>query len=246
MRSILATLALLAATPSLAQSDQGEQVRALYAEAQTEYDLGHFRKALEVFEATYKKKALPGLLFNIAQCHRKLGELKEAADTYRSFLIKADAQSREAARAKELLAEVEDAIRREQDAQAAPPHGTAPLLAPPVQQAAPARAAADWEFAPAPKAPAAAPVQAVMPAPEPLPSRSHKLSYVLGGLGAAALVGGAILGAHSMSQKSALTSTTHSGTAVSDLSHDYQDSAKLADLCFIATAALGLTAVLTW
>src|SRR4051812_8016102 len=65
----------------LAAEDAGvfEQARQVNNEAQVEYELGHFQRSLELYEKAYKLRPIPGLLFNVAQCHRKLGQLKEAA-----------------------------------------------------------------------------------------------------------------------------------------------------------------------
>jgi tetratricopeptide (TPR) repeat protein len=50
------------------------------------YNLGHFKEALAEFEAAYMAIQDPPFLFNIAQCHRKMGDNKDALDSYRSYL----------------------------------------------------------------------------------------------------------------------------------------------------------------
>jgi tetratricopeptide (TPR) repeat protein len=50
------------------------------------YNLGRFAEALAEYEAAYLAVQDPPFLFNIAQCHRKLGKNKEALDAYRTYL----------------------------------------------------------------------------------------------------------------------------------------------------------------
>jgi tetratricopeptide (TPR) repeat protein len=50
------------------------------------YNLGRFSDALSEYEAAYLAVQDPPFLFNIAQCHRKMGNNKEALDSYRSYL----------------------------------------------------------------------------------------------------------------------------------------------------------------
>lgn len=228
---------VLCAAPARAQ----EVPRALLSDAQAEYDLGHFKPSLDLFEKLYKLKPIPGLLFNIAQCHRKLGELDAAANTYRSFLVKADPESREAERARDLLTEVEDAIRTERKAADAPPHGTAPLPAtdqPVKVAAAPA--------APPPPAAKLPPAWAVTrPAPPP-PAPSHKAAFVLGGAGLAALAAGAVLGLKSRSAGNDLAGSLHSGAAAASLADAKKSDAKVADVLFALGGAVALGAVIAW
>jgi tetratricopeptide (TPR) repeat protein len=135
--SLIATAALCAAGAAWAQPDSTvELARGLSERGQRQYELGHFGEARQLFESAYQAKAAPALLFNIAQCHRKLGDLREAAALYRSFL-RADPDSRSAPIALELLQEVEEAIQRESAAVAVPP--PALPVTTPVVRAAPSR-----------------------------------------------------------------------------------------------------------
>jgi tetratricopeptide (TPR) repeat protein len=110
-----------------------ELARALYEKGQRQYDLGHFADARQLFESAYETKAAPALLFNIAQCHRKLGDLRNAASLYRSFL-RADPGNRSAPMAQDLLQQVEEALQRESSAPPAPP-AALPAAVPPPQVA---------------------------------------------------------------------------------------------------------------
>ena len=50
------------------------------------FELGHYQEALGEFEAAYMAVPDPVFLFNIAQCHRKMGHDKEAIDFYKRYL----------------------------------------------------------------------------------------------------------------------------------------------------------------
>jgi tetratricopeptide (TPR) repeat protein len=50
------------------------------------YNLGRFSEALAEYEAAYLAVQDPPFLFNIAQCHRKMGNNKDALESYRSYL----------------------------------------------------------------------------------------------------------------------------------------------------------------
>ena len=108
----------------VAQTD-GEAAKALFVQGQSEYDLGHFQEALTLFEQAYKKKNVAALLYNIAQCHRQLGDLKMARTTYKAFLAKQPG-SQFAPLAKEKLAEVEQALEAQQALRSAAPTELAP------------------------------------------------------------------------------------------------------------------------
>ena len=59
------------------------------------YNLGRFSEALSEYEAAYLAVQDPPFLFNIAQCHRKMGKNKEALESYRSYLrVAPDAPNR--------------------------------------------------------------------------------------------------------------------------------------------------------
>ena len=118
---LIAAVALSRPGVALAQPDPAvELARSLYEKGQRQYDLGHFADARQLFESAYETRAAPALLFNIAQCHRKLGDLRKAASLYASFL-RADPENRSAPIAQDLLQQVEEALRRESSARPAPP-----------------------------------------------------------------------------------------------------------------------------
>jgi tetratricopeptide (TPR) repeat protein len=62
------------------------RARALFRRAEVHFNLQQFDQALELYTEAYKLKPLPGFLFNIAQCQRQLGKLREALFSYKIFL----------------------------------------------------------------------------------------------------------------------------------------------------------------
>lgn len=232
MRCTICAAAVLICMAAQAEEPALDRARALAAEAQTAYDLGHYDAALKRYEELYQIKAVAGVLFNVAQCHRKLGQLKEAADLYRSFLVHADPQSGEAAKAQELLVQVESALKEQEAAARAAPQGTAPL-SPKETQPAPA-AAVQWMAPP------------VVYLPQPAPPPSHKAAYVLGGTAVAALVAGVVFGLSSKSAANSLSSGIHSHADANDLADKHEKDAYLADILFGGAGALGLATVIAW
>ena len=62
------------------------EAKAHYARGTSYYNLGRYREALAEYEAAYLAVQDPPFLFNIAQCHRKMGRDQEALGAYRSYL----------------------------------------------------------------------------------------------------------------------------------------------------------------
>ena len=113
----VALLALLtmAVTPAAraAESDDLARAKAKYIEAARQFDLTEYAAALEGFREAYRLAGDPVFLFNIAQCHRKLGHTQDALTFYRNYLRrKPDAGNRD---------EVERRIQEMERAEAARP-----------------------------------------------------------------------------------------------------------------------------
>jgi hypothetical protein len=173
---------------SLAASPGQHQVaQRLYDKASASYAAGHYERALRDFVAAYQLDPATSLLFNIAQCHRKLGHWKDALSYYRSYLSeRPDSVNRAAVEA--LIEEAQGHLPPEPSRVAAAP-ATAPpnaaTAAPaPAAKPAPGPAASDVPAAPAsPRS-----LEAATPAPvateavqaEPArPPRSHWLGVSL-------------------------------------------------------------------
>src|SRR5216683_645646 len=87
--------------PRAARAEQPSAAKEAFDDASAEYALGHYTQALAKFELAFKLKHVPGLLFNIAQCHRQLKQFELAATTYRSF-IRASPDTKQTVIAKQL------------------------------------------------------------------------------------------------------------------------------------------------
>ncbi len=111
----LALVVLAVARP--AHADDGTKAaRKHFAKGEKLFQLGKFDEALVEYEAAYEQGPLPGFLYNIAQCHRNLGNYKQAVFGFRSYLRQVpDATNREAVLT--LIDEL-DAKQREREAQA--------------------------------------------------------------------------------------------------------------------------------
>ncbi|MDB4952655.1 MAG: hypothetical protein JWO36_224 [Myxococcales bacterium] len=73
-----------------------ERAKVLFGDGNQHYNLGEFPQALELYKSAYRVKPLAAFLFNIAQCHRKLGHYQEAITMYQSYLAGIpDAKNRE-------------------------------------------------------------------------------------------------------------------------------------------------------
>src|SRR5262245_7727320 len=149
-------LSWVATTPALAQVAQS---RSHYERGRSYFQLGEYRKALEEFKAAHVEKNDPAYIYNIAECHRQLGEAKTAVSFYRRFLGMAAAESPLRSTAERRIAELEAP---------SPAPATAPPPPPaPRPQPATAIAAAPSDAA---SPPAPAPPPAPVPAPTPAPA----------------------------------------------------------------------------
>lgn len=86
-----------------------------YAAASKLYDLAEYEGALAEFKEAYRAVGDPAFLFNIAQCHRKLGHAQDAITFYKTYLRRAPNSTNRA--------EVERRIAELERAPAPPPPG---------------------------------------------------------------------------------------------------------------------------
>lgn len=123
-RSLLALLAMAlwlpapsqaAGKPAVPKKDKAAeaQVRQIYGAAQKAYDLGRFEEALKGFSDAYALQDLPGFLFNIAQCHRNLGNYERSKFFYLRYLDLSPQRPKNAAQVEALLAKVEEKLAEE-------------------------------------------------------------------------------------------------------------------------------------
>jgi tetratricopeptide (TPR) repeat protein len=79
-----------AAPPSPAPTEsQLADAKQHYAAASKLYDLAEYDGALREFKEAYRAVEDPAFLFNIAQCHRKLGHAQDAITFYKNYLRRA-------------------------------------------------------------------------------------------------------------------------------------------------------------
>ena len=64
-----------------------DKAKGLFAEGNEHYNLGEFAPALERYKLAYRVKPLAAFQFNIAQCHRKLGQYQDAIAMYQAYLV---------------------------------------------------------------------------------------------------------------------------------------------------------------
>jgi tetratricopeptide (TPR) repeat protein len=151
---VLVALLLTSGRPSRAADPRLDAARAHSQEGDSYYKLEKYANAITEYEQAYLAKPDPSFLYNIAQCHRLMGQGAEAIKFYRRFLKDAPAAPNRAV-AEKHIRDLEDASP-----------GLHPPAAPPTPAAPPARPVTSSR--PPPVAPA--PVS-VIPPPEPSPAQ---------------------------------------------------------------------------
>jgi tetratricopeptide (TPR) repeat protein len=86
MRLLAAAALLLVALGGSAHADDADAAKQAYSEGARRYAIGDFRGALEDFKRSYLAFPAPDTLFNLAQCHRQLGEHGDAIRAFRNYL----------------------------------------------------------------------------------------------------------------------------------------------------------------
>lgn len=124
---------LVPGSPATAQDDVGAAKTHFYRGTRF-YEVGEYRQALEEYKAAHLAKADPAFLYNIAQCHRQLGELEQAVTMYKRFLT-ASPNAVNRSDVEKRVAELEGELAKRKgavDAQSAPvPVSTPPAISPP-------------------------------------------------------------------------------------------------------------------
>jgi tetratricopeptide (TPR) repeat protein len=113
-----ATLAVPAQRAAAADEDEAAQKRARkhFKKGEKLFALGRFEEALAEYETAFEEYPAPEILFNIGQCHRNLGHYDEAIFSFRKYLrLLPEAENRDAV--EELIAELEEDKRRDDEAQ---------------------------------------------------------------------------------------------------------------------------------
>jgi tetratricopeptide (TPR) repeat protein len=114
---------LLAVAPARARGADAMTAREHFEKGTTLYDLGQFRDAAREYEAAYKLKSDPALLYNIGQAYRFAGDAQGALLAYRAYLRRVpDAGNRREVEAH--IAKLQRLVDEQRATTTAPPTGT--------------------------------------------------------------------------------------------------------------------------
>ena len=172
-----AALLLVAGSVAAATPEAERTARAHFQAGEARFKAGAFDEALAEYQAGYDVLPLPGFLINVAQCQRRLGDLKTARATYQKFVLVAP-DSPLVPQVRSMIAEIDGLLAKPERRQAgrlraqtrhAKPESTSTAAAP-AETPAPVLVA-----------------RASDPAPEPAPRRRWWLWGAIG----AVVVGGA-------------------------------------------------------
>ena len=124
---LLSTLTLLALSSSTflaspARADDANDAKAHYQKATAHYAVGEYHDAAMEYEAAYKAKQDPALLYNAAQSHRLANDNQKALLLYKN-IVKLYPTSKYAAESKDRIGKLEQAIATTQS----PPNQPAPV-----------------------------------------------------------------------------------------------------------------------
>jgi tetratricopeptide (TPR) repeat protein len=106
----LCLLAVLSGSVRAAPAADLEAAHKLYDSGQQHYRLGEYVASLADFKEAYRLAPLPAFLFNIAQCHRELGQDDDALRFYRSYLASAKPNDPERPNIEQRIVELERRI----------------------------------------------------------------------------------------------------------------------------------------
>lgn len=119
------------ASGARAVEDDLDQAKKYFQLGTMHYDLGEYDKALVAFEKARSLKPLPGFLFNIGQCQRRMNNHEAALASFEQYLKEAP----NAPNKKDVQKLIEEEKKLRDDASAArataPPPTSAPVAIPP-------------------------------------------------------------------------------------------------------------------
>jgi tetratricopeptide (TPR) repeat protein len=123
-RFFLGAVVLLAVFGT-AHADDLQTAREHFERGTRLYDLGQYADAAKEYEAAYKAKDDPALLFNCGQAYRGAGEPEKAIGFFKSFLRRMpEAPNRAEVEAR--IAELQRAVEIQHRSNSRPPQGTLP------------------------------------------------------------------------------------------------------------------------
>jgi tetratricopeptide (TPR) repeat protein len=197
---LLATLAAPAsAAPRRAAPARGSEghdpkqeklARTRFDRAEKAFNLGRFDEALAEYQGAYEALPLPAFVFNIAQCHRNLGNDEQAVFFYQRYLsLQPDAPNRSVV--EELIAEQTRHLDERKAAEAARLAAETPLIPRGAGDGAAATDKIDLGARPAGESPAIA-RRIAEPAPAPPAGKRLSTRFWLFGVLGAAVLGGVV------------------------------------------------------
>jgi len=107
---VLALSLSLGVTPALAEDRVA--ARQHYKRALSHYKLAEYKLALDAFKEAFRNFEEPSMLFNVAQCHRQLGQKRDAVRFYRAYLRDVPAATNRA-EVEKLVSDLEEQLAQE-------------------------------------------------------------------------------------------------------------------------------------
>jgi len=86
MRAAIIVMLLLAAPVASAEPSARDVAKRHFTEASEHFRAGEYEAAMTSYSLAYDLLPMPAFLFNLGQCHRKLGQRAEALDYFRDYL----------------------------------------------------------------------------------------------------------------------------------------------------------------
>jgi tetratricopeptide (TPR) repeat protein len=118
---VLLALALLVGPRRATADPRTEKAREHYLQGDAYYKLDKYREALGEYEQAYIAKPDPSFLYNIAQCHRLMGDKADAIKFYRRFLKDAPAAPNRAI-AEKHIHDLESSLAHDPEGRQEAPH----------------------------------------------------------------------------------------------------------------------------
>src|SRR5581483_2584479 len=134
---IAAAILLLVGAAQAEELDLAGKARAHFEAGRAMYKLGNWAEALREFQAGYELAPRPQFLVNIAQAHRKLGDLPRAKEAFEKYLAASPPDSAERPQIERLIAELAREIAAQPPPVEKPPEAAAPVEPPPPVEKSP-------------------------------------------------------------------------------------------------------------
>lgn len=116
----------LLASPGLAngQGDEDKKkAKKFYKQGTTQFKLGNFDKAIELFQKAFELSEHPSLLFNLGQAYRQKGDCKRAIFAYKGYLSESGSKARNRKLVESHIEELTKICKAQDNSRDKPPHG---------------------------------------------------------------------------------------------------------------------------